>query len=462
MKKISYILLFLGCTFFPGCDKYLDIKPKGVVIPSTVGDYKGLLSDAISVTRTSCSQLYVTDEIVLPEANRTDVMYVGKDAIKAYDFDPEIFELDEADNDWVIAYKLIYICNSVIQGVDQAKEEPGFSRNEVKGEAFVHRAFTYLQLVNEYAMHYNAATASTDLGVPLPLKPDINALLPRATVKEVYEVIEKDLLSAIDLLPEKAIYSYRPSKAAAYGTLARVYLYKGDFEKANLYAGKALGVSSFLYDYNTLKWVNPTDKSKGIVDFPSTSIAFKDIVFQKYFHKVSHFAFTFYMSPELASLYNTGDLRFEFGTISKDWYGNTIKGIGLEYAKGFLANYNYAGIQTSELYLIRAETYARLKKPAEAMADLNTLRVKRIAAANFTPLTATNADDALSLVLNERRIELAFKGLRLTDIKRLNLEGRNISITHGSKTLLPGDPRFVLPIANSIITRNPNIIQNPR
>ena len=88
------------------------------------------------------------------------------------------------------------------------------------------------------------------MGVPMPIKPDINALLPRSSVKEVYGLIESDLLEAAELLPDKGKYNYKPTKSAAYGILARVYLYKADYPNAHTYTQKALDTNSYLYNYN--------------------------------------------------------------------------------------------------------------------------------------------------------------------------------------------------------------------
>lgn len=82
----------------------------------------------------------------------------------------------------------------------------------------------------------------------------------------------------------------------------------------------------------------------------------------------------------------------------------------------------------------------------------------------FKPFTAASADDALALVLKERRKELLFRGLRWIDIKRLNKEGAGINITrlvNGMRyTLEPGDPRFALPLPADVIDAS-GMPQNP-
>lgn len=85
------------------------------------------------------------------------------------------------------------------------------------------------------------------------------------------------------------------------------------------------------------------------------------------------------------------------------------------------------------------------------MKDLNNLLQTRWKVGTYINLTAANADTALGLILNERRKELCFRGLRWTDLKRLNKDDRfKVTITRSlngqTYTLLPNSLRYVLPI----------------
>ncbi|RFS21902.1 RagB/SusD family nutrient uptake outer membrane protein [Chitinophaga silvatica] len=463
MKFYSKYKFYLAFTaiLLGSCNKFLDVKPKGQVIPETLNDYLALMSDPLRVTATSANQLYSTDEIFLPEEFRASAnSYLGKAAVRAYDFDI-LYDTGEDDPDWNNAYRTLYVCNSVLAGLSTNTESDVTKRHQVEGEARVHRAYTYLMLVNEYATHYNSATAATDAGVPLPVKPDINALPARASVKDVYTLIEEDLTQATNLLADKSTYTYRPSKAAAFGMLARMYLYMGNWQKAFEAADKALQLNSFSYDYNTFSWSVPATK-KGLLGFPSSSVDIKDIVYLKYGRNAGGaYQFNFLIAQSQAALYTTGDLRNEFGTTTLGYYGETLPMPGV-LETGAIYNYNRIGITNGELLLTRAEAQARLGNTPEALNDLNALRKMRFRTADYKALTAETPAQALDLVLNDRRIELAFIGLRLFDIKRLNLEGRNISVQHGDKILKPGDPRFILPISQKVLDLNPNIKQNPR
>lgn len=473
MKRFNIFkyIAVLGVVLLSSCDKFLDVQPKGVVIPTTMDDYAALMSAPLEVNRSSNNTQYFTDEIKLPEANRAAAgNYPGAAVVKAYDFEAELYDATENDPDWNIAYRTIYIANTVLSGLESNTETNTAKRNQVKGEALVHRAYTYLTLVNEYAKHYSAS-AGTDLGVPLNLKVDINALPERATVKAVYDQIEKDLLEAASILPDQSAFAYRPNKAGAYGVLARMYLYMGNWGKTAEYAGKALAINSFVYDYNTFQFASPSNPTNSqITNYPAASIDKKHFVLWKYNHYAGGYDLNFLYADEQFSLFNpnvadpadVNDLRQKFGSTSKNYSGGTIpNGYGILASRGAY-DYSNGGITTQELMLTRAEASARLNDVPSALNDLNTLRKKRIPTAKYADLAAATPADALNLVLRERRIELAFTGLRLADIKRLNLEGRNISVVHGTKTLAPNSPRFVLPIPSKVISLNTNIKQNDR
>jgi hypothetical protein len=100
------------------------------------------------------------------------------------------------------------------------------------------------------------------------------------------------------------------------------------------------------------------------------------------------------------------------------------------------------------MYLIRAEANFRLLPAAPVggitpLADINRIRNR----AGLTGLaTATLAN-----ILNERKLELAFEGFNLHDIKRL--QGAVGSLAWNS-------PKLIFPIPDREIRVNKNLVQN--
>jgi hypothetical protein len=275
-------------------------------------------------------------------------------------------------------------------------------------------------------------------------------------VQQTYDHIINDLKSAAELLPITVIVSTRPSKVAAYGMLARVYLSKRDYANARLYVNMALSMNDSLLNYNTLAAIPGFKNNPEILFLSYESYRPNDIL------GLSHCK----IDSNLYQSYDINDLRKSlfFGA-------NTGSNAGTYYWKG---NYfpdlsagttPFDGIATDELYLIRAECSARDNDKDAAMNDLNALLRNRWKTGYFADLVASDAADALNKVLTERRKELCFRGLRWSDLRRLNIEGANITLTRiingTTYTLPPNDLRWVLLIPSLEIGRS-GIPQNPR
>lgn len=80
-------------------------------------------------------------------------------------------------------------------------------------------------------------------------------------------------------------------------------------------------------------------------------------------------------------------------------------------------------LRWAEVILNRAEAYAKTNQPAKALDDVNTIR-KRAGLSGGALFSTSNMHgyaDALSVVLDERRLEFAFEGLRMHDVYRNKL-----------------------------------------
>jgi tetratricopeptide (TPR) repeat protein len=284
---------------------------------------------------------------------------------------------------------------------------------------------------------------------------DVEAPASRSTVKETYDQVINDLKTAADLLPATVTVSMQPGKAAAYAMLSRVYLSMREYTDAEIYATKALQLSNTLMDYNSLTL-------SGSSFLPSNMLANPEIVYNSRTASVvfngSGGAIT---DSTLYRSYDADDLRqtvfYRISNNNPYWRG--------AYSAGTDGNGIFDGLCTDELFLNRAECRARANNISGAMDDLNALLIKRWRTGTFTLVTATDAADALNKVLVERRKELVYRGLRWTDLRRLNLEGANITlkriINNTTYTLPPNDLRWVLLIPEIEITRS-GIPQNPR
>jgi starch-binding outer membrane protein, SusD/RagB family len=84
-------------------------------------------------------------------------------------------------------------------------------------------------------------------------------------------------------------------------------------------------------------------------------------------------------------------------------------------------------LATDEMYLIRAESDARMDKLDHALSDLNTLLKKRWNnKVNYKPFYSADKNEIIDRILLERRKELLWRGLRWSDIRRLNVMNAGI------------------------------------
>jgi hypothetical protein len=118
--------------------------------------------------------------------------------------------------------------------------------------------------------------------------------------------------------------------------------------------------------------------------------------------------------------------------------------------------------RTAEMYLIRAEAYAKKASPDVTLgaADLNFLRSKRIT--GYANQVFASATDLFNAVIEERFKELCFEGFRIFDLKRNNLPVQRLAADASAawQTLPAGDYRFVFPIPNDELLANPQMVQN--
>ncbi|MDH6312124.1 hypothetical protein M2137_000887 [Parabacteroides sp. PFB2-10] len=132
---------------------------------------------------------------------------------------------------WKFTYQTIASVNNIIQELGEGESEV---LDQVLGENYFLRGFLYFNLCNIFGRPY-AQSPETNLGIPLKLTADLDDFPTRATVKEVYDQIVKDLLKAASLMGSEKTNIYA-SKEVAYAYLSRIYLYMGEWAKAKEYA----------------------------------------------------------------------------------------------------------------------------------------------------------------------------------------------------------------------------------
>lgn len=454
---MKYLIILCCATLLSGsCKKYLDKKSStGITVPQTIEDLQALLDASGTMNRQttpSIGEASADDYFITNEAFNA----AGTWFQDTYRWVPN--DDDPFPSDWSYAYRPVYNANYTLEAIEKVATDPlnKAAWNNVKGSALFFRAYYFLQLAWIYSKAYDPATASSDLGIALRLTSDFNTPSTRASVEQTYQQIIKDASASVALLPDLPFHSFRPSKAAAYGLLARTYLSIGKYDSAAKYADMCLAIKSDLMNYNSDPEING--------NATGTTSPFK--LFNK--------EIIFYTEASLTGSALVGTTNARIDTILYQSYSNGDQRRKLYFAnapggyKRFRGNYTvnarmFSGIATDEMYLTSAECHARTGNIPLALEKLNHLLSKRMDA-GFIPYQLENQQEGIALILAERRKELLMRALRFSDVKRLNKEGANIvlqrTINGTLVSIPPNDSRFALPIPREVIQQS-GMPQNP-
>ena len=349
---------------------------------------------------------------------------------------------DQARATWLDGYNCINICNLVLKNLNLVTED---RVGRVEGEAKFIRGLAYFELVRLYARTYTDGDPSINPGLPIVTENDDQyALIGRNSVEDVYNLVISDLTEASLLLPE--VNNFFATKYSAFAILSRVYLMQNDYANATVYADSVIQSGEFSLNADFADAFNKTSLQGSNRD--ANGNASKEDVFaiqitsQDGINNLNTFFASadfggrgdIYIDPPHFDLYEPGDERRNL-FYDDDFYTarfNNLFG-------------NVPIVRLSEMYLTRAEGNFR-EGTTVGDTPLNDIDLVR-ARANLGTAGVLTID----AILRERRIELAFEGHQLHDLKRTQ---RDI----GGYTF--DDPFLIFPIPFREITINPNLEQN--
>lgn len=444
---IIFIIYFVVLTFI-SCKKetsWLNKKPnKALIVPTTLQDFQMLLDDFSTMNSFSpyMASGAVEDYLVTSDGAWSSASVIERNN---YIWADNIYEATLNVDDWNSSYKAILNTNVVLDGLNVFK--PSSSQlvnfNQIKGSALFFRSLYFYDLVEMFAKPYDQVTASTDLGIPLRLSSIVGDKVGRSSVKATYEQIIKDLLVADELLPNMPLAISRPSKVAVKGLLARVYLAMEDYNAAFKYSNEALNLYNALMDYNSLSTSSTTPIIRGNIEN----------IFYRYQAISTILLSSAKIDNEFYNSFHDDDLR---KTI---FFNKTPTNILFKGSYSGNSTFRFSGIATDELYLIRAESSARIGNVTDAMSDLNTLLIKRFKIGKFSPVTSMNATDAITKIIDEKRKELIYRGTRWFDLRRLNKDSKYaitiIRVVNGQTyTLNPKSSKYIYLIPENEIQRS--------
>lgn len=486
MKKyFIHICITLACGFFlTSCSDWLDVVPKGKKVPATLEDYRAFVEKELYSRSSSGHARQVVNEFyVSPNSVSTNI---PREVNFLWLADGERIPHIQTDDGYNNNYQAIFYANLVINDVPTiltSTQAEADEAKEIVAQAKVLRALHYFYLVNTYAKAYDKATAAASKGVPyIATSDDFETPVPQKTVQEIYDYMLDDLNSALPHLPETSRSFYQPSKAAGYAILARVHLFMKNFDKAFECADESIKRNSFIFDMVAYHKTHIDPDGIGR-DIQGNSAAFSGLPKITFFEGREENLLMMYgnytdnmqglssiaMLPLADSAENVnctrGPERFEDGDTRFlcNFYRNTSSKY---YSYSRSDKFNGGGIRTPEVYLMRAECYARQGNLQKAMDDLNTVRKKRIIAGKYQDLTASTVAEAMDYIRRERDNELIGTDMMFFDMRRFNTEAEYKRTMKKKdhkgiiRTLEPDSELWVMPFPASVTLYNSNIEQN--
>ena len=462
MKKII-VTIFVISLLTVSCEDFIEKEQRGT---QTIDNYFKSATECESYVNDLTKRLLLGDKnswylLLSPRINNemaTDDAWMGNTGqdTRDYRFGAQYNitsqNMGHLNNHFSAHYYTIQSCNI---GLDKMVASPisESQRNQYMGEALFIRAYAYYELVNNFG------------AVPLFTKPlgTSDLKLPRSPAVEVYAQIEADLKESISKMENITVNrDGRVNKWAANALLARVYLFQEKWAEAKLYSDKIISEGPYALETNFLRiWdVNNHNGVESILaaqsstvqdrelgghlatlsgargeskaDFPSNSdrdvldgwgwcmptsdlenayISENDVVRRR--STITKWGDAAYGDEVLNPTHKFNLNDNKSGRVCRKYYIPVATRRALEKREGHLP-LNVPLIRLAEMYLTRAEANYHLGNETAALSDINIIRARVLLPAK----TAVAGPTLLKHIYKERRLELAFEGLRLYDIRR--------------------------------------------
>jgi starch-binding outer membrane protein, SusD/RagB family len=386
MKKtylsVGLILCLASCNF-------LDVSPVSEITSNnffkTAGDAEaGLVAcyDALQ------SFTYSRDFMLIPDllSDETRATAGGNFTNhQSFTANPAQGNINQA---WQSQYVTIQRCLDVMTNVPNIADA-ALNKDRVMGEAHFLRALSYFNLVRTFGKVPIITAATKD--------PAADLLVKRSEIKDVYALVEKDLLEAEKLLPAAVSNKSRASKGAARAMLARVYLMRneqGDVAKALAECEEVMADAQYRLvpgaNYADIFVTGKQNTAEAIFEISSRPNVSQEgnSNFDGEMVPATGNAFRVRPEPKIINAFVANDLRrnVALGTHNNVVYVKKHEaGPPSVTTNRRLQDPNIVVIRLADVILMRAECLNELNRTAEAIPLLNQIRTR----AGLTATTAT-------------------------------------------------------------------------
>lgn len=462
MKKLYIIIAASLALVSTGCKNYLDVKPYDRVIPKTAEDFSALLQNTLNdIDQGNSNEIIpnfsTTSTYDATYADDFEVCLTGTGGSMLSNYIGSAITYGHFDSKYNGLYSTIRDCNIIM---DEIVERESEEAQKVIATSLAIRGVAYYELLKGFCQVPEPGNYSSQLGVPLVVHFDMEAVPNRSNMQETINRIEDDLKTSIAMNMTDPIYRFTTDVCKGY--LARLYFWTRQWDKALSMSQEVLQKYP-LVDRDAFKNMMEDTYKLG----PSQLIkCYRSLASSSGSASISSVITTLKARPVSARLVNCFDSSERESDVRYSMYFNSAR----QAQKGI-----FCGMRSAEMKLIEAECYYHLGQKANALQCINDLRAKRISDyeslkmenlpgavvseiikvdVNGDPLTAL-----MSLILRERRKELFLEGDRFWELKR-NGSPSFYTFSNGVKYITESY-MYTHPLPIRDLDVNPLLEQNP-
>jgi hypothetical protein len=434
IKSIALSAFCLTSVALTGCEDFLNEDPQSQYSADTF--YKQDSDFEFAIAGVYAQQqgmfAYSGGAIRLP-ITRADELVVGAGYCDENDTFTDNGSGSVIPGYWNSLYTMVYRTNAILDKIDDVEFKDATKKSNIKGEALALRAWAYYNLGINFG------------GVPLinkTLSTPETKQIARSTQAETFAFAANDFKAAIDLLPAEWTGNGlgRVTKYAAMAGFARLYMFEGNFSsaapllKSIIDSGKYKMAENYVDCFNDA--FDNTEERVWEVQFMSGGLGegnnFAASFFPEGYNKAEYnipgsSAFMD-VSTDFVNAYEEGDLRKDVTLIADITVGSSVREGW--YVHKWLHNtavpvnhddyaINWPIVRYTDVIMMYAECLneAGYVADGEAFKLINSVRER----AGLAPLTAATTPDQAAFrkaIMQERRVEFAFEGLRWWDLVR--------------------------------------------
>lgn len=480
MKAFKFFPVLLWTLIATSCENILDQKPKSDI---TQANFWNSPRDAeaglIAVYSLYMGAAYTafqlgevrSDNVEMPPRWGYEMINPG-----LQDFNNNILAPGDGMASWVSFFNVIARANEVLSHTEKINFANQADKNRILGEAYFLRAGAYFILAKNWG------------AVPLVTAPfksqGEDMYVERTPVNQIYDQIVSDLEAAEPLLPvTRSDQRVRVTQGAAQALFCDVLLTRGytsfakpdDFSKAIAKANAVLANPNYKLvggsAYASIFRSKNSSESIFEIAFNYNNNATQNLCnffLPRAYDRSRPYGGETLMLPShsLVESFEPGDLRASatytvLAASEEPYYDVNVK--GMTYGNKYLGTVTTPGVQRysdnniivyrlPDVMLMKAEALVQTGSIPEAVDIVTAIRER----AGLGPKTAAGKEEALNLVLSERKKELAFEGKRWYDLVRTG----KVNTFRTESTFIKD--RILLPVPQIEIDRNPKLLpQNP-